>query len=469
MAGAVKIERLRQFLRELNAPARKLLSGELERGVLRDDDIPGAEFMIQELRRLTREERLGASRLTPAARLFFKPLEPFLVDDNGDHRHPGRIARSSLDALWTYIRRDLLAADARNLAEEVDDALRDGDEARSDRAVRVFQARCAAAIGDAFRQCDGDDSRLRRMLGQVGTPRAYEDLTALQSILKGRDALDTMAQLLPLRIGSLEGNALDECKAMIESVAGREDDLFLHALLVVFSRLAAPWQLIRLGVKAAGRDTAARVAETQFGIGVTIVLAELERMAGELRQDLKSGGVAVGALLKTIHDTARGLRIELELPVDSTWGRTLSSLRGQIAELVRGEIEQVNGRVQALLRPRMSSEIWPGSVLEADKVDEAEALVEFAGNCRLFAGELALNDLTKRTYSELEQYLAQAMRALLDGLRQASPTDRGFRQSQADAAVRLCAKVFGPDYAAVLGKAADAASAGNVPQRKMRA
>ena len=51
-------------------------------------------------------------------------------------------------------------------------------------------------------------------------------------------------------------------------------------VLLVMSRLAAPWQLIRLGVKAAGSDTAARVAETPYGVAVTIVLAELERQVG---------------------------------------------------------------------------------------------------------------------------------------------------------------------------------------------
>ena len=161
--------------------------------------------------------------------------------------------------------------------------------------------------------------------------------------------------------------------------------MFLYALLMVMSRLAAPWQLIRLGIKAAGSDTAARVAETHYGVAVTIVLADLERMVGELRDDLRSGrGVAVAALLKTIHDSARGLRTELDLPIDSTWGRALAALRAQIADLLRSEIESMPGRVRRLLRPRPSTEIRPNSVLDPDEVAETEALVEFVGACRYF-------------------------------------------------------------------------------------
>jgi hypothetical protein len=218
--------------------------------------------------------------------------------------------------------------------------------------------------------------------------------------------------------------------------------------------------VIRLGIAQAGCDTAARVAETKYGIAVTIVLAELERLVGELRNDLGGGGgVAVGALLKTIHDCARGLRSELDLPVDSTWGRALAAQRAHIADILRAEIEAAPGRVRRLLRARPSSEIKANSILDPDEVAETEALVGFVGTCRSFANELAINEMTQRTYNEIQYTLDTGTRALLDGLRHAGEVDRSFRQSQVDAAVRFCAKVFGAEYAALLTKAAEVASA----------
>ncbi|MBI4366042.1 MAG: hypothetical protein HY543_04405 [Deltaproteobacteria bacterium] len=94
---------------------------------------------------------------------------------------------------------------------------------------------------------------------------------------------------------------------------------------------------------------------------------------------------------------------------------------------------------------------------------ETEALVDFVSACRYFASELAINEMTQRTFAELQQYLDSGMRALLDGLRHAGMADRSFRQSQVDAAVRFCAKVFGQEYASLLDKAAEVASA---PERK---
>jgi hypothetical protein len=462
MTGAeTTVERLRQFLRELSPGARSLLIGELERAVLRGDEVTGADLVLQELRRIVREQRERVPRIEDSARLLFKPLEPFLVDDRGDHKHPGRVARSSLDALWNWIQRDLLPNDADALADEVGEAMLSGDQAKTERLARVFQDRVAAAIDANFTAAEEEGKARRRILQQIGTPRAGEELAALKCALKGRDVLASLSARLPLQIGNLANAQLDECKALIEGAAARDGELFLYALLTVMNRMTAPWQLIRLGVRAAGSDTAARVAETNYGVAVNIVLAELERMVDELRDDLRTGqGVAVGALLKTIHDSARGLRTELALPVDSTWGRALAAQRTQISELLRAEIESMPSRVRRLLRPRPSREIQPGSVLDPNEVAEVEALVEFVGICRYFAGELAINEMTQRALSELRQYLDDGTRALLEGLRHAGESDRSFRQSQVDAAVRFCAKVFGREYAALLGKAAEVAGGG---------
>ena len=461
MAGAeTTVERLRQFLRELSPGARSLLIGELERSLLRGEGVAGADLVLQELRRIIREQRDGAASIENSARVLFKPLEPFLVDDRGDHKHPGRVARSSLEALWNWVRRDLLPEDADALAEELGEAMQADDQPRTERLARIFQDRVAAAIEANFSAAEEDERIRRRTLQQIGTPRAGEELAALKCALKGRDVLAALSARLPLQIGNLANDQLEECRTLIESAAARDGELFLYALLTVMNRMTAPWQLIRLGVKAAGSDTAARVAETHYGVAVNIVLAELERMTTELRDDLSSGqGVAVGALLKTIHDSARGLRSELALPVDSTWGRALAAQRTQISDLLRAEIKSMPSRVRHLLRLRPSKEIRPNSVLDPNEVAEVEALVEFVGICRYFAGELAINEITQRVLTELRQNLDNGTRALLESLRHAGEADRSFRQSQVDAAVRFCAKVFGREYAALLGKAAEVAGA----------
>ena len=150
MADAETIERLRHYLRGLAAPARSLLIGELERAVLRGEEIAGADLVLHELRFILREQREGMPRISNAARLVFKPLEPFLVDDRADHNHPGRIARCSLETLWTWIGRDLLPDEAKVLTDDIGRALLAGDEPKAAHLALAFQDRLAAAVEVCF-------------------------------------------------------------------------------------------------------------------------------------------------------------------------------------------------------------------------------------------------------------------------------------------------------------------------------
>ena len=223
-------------------------------------------------------------------------------------------------------------------------------------------------------------------------------------------------------------------------------------------RLAAPWQLIRLATHAAESDVAARVAETPYAAAVEIVISEIECAVHDLHGELKARR-PVASLLKNIHDAARGLRTEIDFSADSAWSRALAAIRGQLAVAVRPEIESVPGRVRRMLRVRPAKEIIPGSVLDASDVAETEALLGFVGQCRNYANELAINEMTARAFSEVQNYLETHTDPLLDGLRTAGNADRSYRQSQFDAAVRFCGKIFGPEYAQTLTKAAEVALA----------
>jgi hypothetical protein len=452
------VERLRQYLRELKSETRSLLIAELERGLLQGDEALGAELVLQELRRSAREATRPAPRVGNLARLFFQPLEPFLVDDVATHNHPGRIARVALDPVWQWVSRDLMPGEAKAVSDDVARAIALDDVPRAEELARAFQDRAAIRMQEALAAAESDDKARRKLAAQVTTPRPTEDVRAVCSVLRLRDALAAFADRIPSHIKILSDGPLETVWAQLESPAMREPHMFLYALLIVMSRLAAPWQLIRLATKAAGSDIAARVSETRYAVAVDIVLAEIERMIGELRTELKSGrGVGLSALLKSIHDAARGLHTELDLPAESPWARRLAHSRAEIADLLRGEIEAVPGRVRRLLRPRPASEIAPGARLDSQEVGETEALIEFLGTCRNYAGELAISEMTQRAWSEIDKYLDAGTQPLIDALRSAREAERDFRQSQFDAAVRFSAKLFGRDYADGLAKAGELA------------
>jgi hypothetical protein len=470
------VERLRDYLRHLKPEARALLAQELERGLLRGEENPSNEFVLGELRQAIRAEARPMPRIGNAARLFFTPLEPFMIDNRAEHKRVGRIPRASLEPLWQWISRDLMPAEAKAFSEDINRALVDNDKAKADQLVRALHDRAVMLMRETLAAVGMDEKAQRRLALQVGTPRAADDAALLLHILEIRDVLADLAARLPSHIRAFEREAVDQAKLQLdtatvakslEGAMARKADVIRYGLIMVMSRLQAPWQLIRIATRAADSDATARIVETPYAVAVAIVLGEIDNSVAELRTEFK-GGRPVVSLLKQLHDAARELRTEMDLSVDSPWSRQVSAIRSDISNLLKPEIDAIPGRVRRLLRPRPGSEISADSKIDAIDLDELEARVQFVGACRHYAGELALSEVTLRAYSELNQYLETGTKVLLEGLRHAGEADRPFRQSQVDAAIRLCRTMFGDDYAGLLTKAV-AVQAGAAERKPIRA
>src|SRR5271167_206954 len=191
------IERLREYLRALKPGARSLLVQELERDLLRDDENAGNELVLQELRRATRAEHQQIPRIGDAARMFFVPVEPFLIDARADHKRIGRIARASLEPIWAWLGRDLIPAEAKALSEDIDRALLAGDRTKADQLVSALHDRAVLRMKEAIAGIGTDDKARRRLAIQVGTPRSMDDVSAIIAILSMLCSLADVARRLP--------------------------------------------------------------------------------------------------------------------------------------------------------------------------------------------------------------------------------------------------------------------------------
>src|SRR5580704_10461890 len=250
------VERLRGYLLQLPPAKRALLISELERALLRGDDVPGGDLLLQEVRSSVRATGLRGPRIGPVARLFFRPLEPFLIGDQLVPKQPARIARTSLPALWEWICRDVAPEAADRLSEAVTRELLGDADATCESLIRPFQDRVVARLGAMLEEIKIDDKARRRMTGQIGTPAALDEARDLHTILAGRDALAAMASRLPGHIPNLADGSLDQVRSIARSGAASAQALLPFALILVMGRLASPWQLIRLAVRGVDSDDA---------------------------------------------------------------------------------------------------------------------------------------------------------------------------------------------------------------------
>ncbi|MEO6842690.1 MAG: hypothetical protein ABI192_18240 [Bradyrhizobium sp.] len=453
--GQTPNERLREYLAQLPPQSQALLMREFERAIERGEDATVATFVLGELRKIVRgTDEPTRPRTDDPARLVFRPLEPFLVDGNFPRR-PGQMRRSSLLSVWQWLIRDGAPDQAIEFEAALDGA-RDAEKSPAlETAVRTFQRAAGEAIAKLI--ADGD----RRGLARVGGPEVLEDLFAIGSLLRVREAFDTLNGQLPSHFRLFAESQVISVGLSLNVPALQTPQLLPFALSLVMERLSAPWQIIRLAIKMAASDDEIRVAATPYGVAVTMALHDLSYLAAVLRTDIRRGHFDnVAEHLKTLHDGVRGLRTELDLRNDSTWGRQLTSIRAEISNTLQSEIDSVPGRVRRILRQRADKDISIASKVDSTEVDETVSLIDFVAVCRTYASELAINEVTLRTYSDLQQYVEQSTEALVQSLRSGDHKTRPYRQMQVEAAIRFCEVLFGHDYASLMSRAAENAVTG---------
>jgi hypothetical protein len=457
--GQTSTERLRDYLAQLPPQSQALLMREFERAIDRGEETTIATFVLEQLRKIVRSadaDNDARPRTDNPTQILFRPLEPFLVEGNVAVRE-GQIRRASLLPVWQWLVRE----GAPDLARQFETALARGPESGTspeiEAAVRKLQLATAEALL-AILVAGADD---RRALSRIGPPDVIEDLPSIACVLQVREAVDMLNSRIAGYMRVFNESQIDAVIAALNVPSLQTPQLLPFALSLVMQRLAAPWQIIRLAIRMAASDDEMRVASTPYGIAVTLALHDLYCLAATLRTDIKRG--RFGELtehLKTLHDGVRGLRTELDLRNDSAWGRRLASIRADISSALQSEIDSVPGRVRRLLRQRSDKDIGAAAQINSGDVDETIALIEFVAVCRTYAGELAINEVTMRTYSDLQHYVEQSTEALVQSLRGSEGKARAYRQTQVAAAIRFCDVLFGADYASLMSRAAENALTG---------
>ncbi|MBW7969923.1 hypothetical protein [Bradyrhizobium sp. BR 10289] len=453
------IERLREYLAQLPPQSQALLMREFERALERGQDTAVATLVLEQLRKIVRKTEADEApppRTDDLSRLLFQVLEPFLVEAGAPLR-VGQIRRSSLQPIWQWLGRD----GAPDKISEFETALArmPADSAGQVEALaQKLQAVAADAIFALTGPGGGDKSRA---LARVGPPSVIEDLYSVGAVLSVREAIATLNEKLPRFLRAFGDPQIASVTSALNIPVLQTPQMLPFALSMVVQRMTAPWQIIRLAIKIAASDDEIRVAATPYGVAVTMALHDLSCLAAILRTDIKRGHFdTVADNLKALHDGVRGLRTELDLRNDSVWGKQLTSIRADISNALQSEIDSVPGRVRRILRQRPEKEIPPGARIDSTEVEEAAALIDFVAICRNYASELAINEVTLRTYSDLQQYVERSTEQLVQSLRAADHKVRTYRQQQVQAAIRFCQVLFGDDYASLMSRAAENAATG---------
>jgi hypothetical protein len=318
-------ENLRGYLRQLTPATRARLLNEVERLRRNGEDLPGAEIILAELRADRPDIPLEAppvDKLDPAAHHFFSVLDPYLTNRLPERANDGQIARASLQPLWDWISRDLMASMARAYASEIKPFI----------AAKYLEGTLASATGT---------EQARARFGKHGGSAAsFGDLLKILRVLKAREALAQFEEGMPVRIDKLDGARLDDVLDALDILKAAKQDAVPFALANTAKRLRTSWHLLRVATTAAEPEPAAEVAAGPYAFAVVIVLDQLEDQIAVLRAALRKQHVRrAKEILMAIYDVEYAIRESIDL-AGSPWDARLEAILQAVDYAL--DTEQIN-------------------------------------------------------------------------------------------------------------------------------
>jgi hypothetical protein len=450
-------DRLRAYLRDLAPEAQALLLTELERGGLREEAIPAADFILAELRRELVGSEQMPRRVGNPTRLFFEPIEPFIVDGAPLRRHDGQIARASLNPIWSWICRDLTPVEAKAYGEAARRALMASDAVAGRAAAHAFQDRVVRFSTKVLASGASRAQVRERLDAYMGPPRAIDDLNEMICVLRVRDLLADLGSGLPPSIADFAGLLLHQALSRLGPLVGARDNVLFYALLLIMQRLEEHWQLIRLSIEAARSNDAARIAQTPYGVAVTIVLADIEDTVAAMRAKLKGHRTGEArTLLKSAHAAIEAVVAELDLSTGSPWSERCAAIRSGIGMLLAGEIETIERRMRQLRKQASGDVVARSGADEPIDMSEAEQAVAFLEDIRSRGAASDAHGQVSSALARLRGQIAAVAAGLMAAARRVGDRLRRLYVAQLEIALRLGARLFGSGFAARVVRDADA-------------
>jgi hypothetical protein len=453
------LEQLKDHLARLPDAMRAKLLEELEKSGLAASRVPTVAVLLEVLRQSRGEETPVNRRTDEFLRAIFAPLDPFLVDDEPEVKVRGRINRASMVGIATWVQRDLMREEFTIARAEHEQMVDQGDKAGADEVIKRAQDMFKIVLAENFKACQADPLRMRRVIGEIGGERAYEDLTDGLAIFTLADTLSQFASRLPSVIKKINDENTANFKAVLEVPSFRACGAFPFGIALIFSRMAQPAQMVRFVTASVESDDPGRIMKNPYAHGIDVLLVDMEGRVKRVQKAIALRDfVQIGTLIQDFHASARAMRTGMDLSGDNRWAKRLAKMRADLAQWLTIELDSLSGRMRRLLRTAKRDDSMQAKFDDFEK-DEVGQLIDFLMVCRPCADEIAMNELTKRSFNEIQDYLDANVSALIDSVRTLRGHDRRYRQSQAEAAVEFCGKIFGPSYAQLQTKALEVAIA----------
>ncbi|MEM9705079.1 MAG: hypothetical protein AAF850_03270 [Pseudomonadota bacterium] len=464
-----KMARLTTFLGSLPVGVSAKLFAVLEAGAAGGaDDLPYGDMLATLRTNLQEAREAFPARRLSAQRLFFDPIEDFLIVARTGKKRRARIDRATLSPLWALLSSEPSCAPAARAAEALTKVLA-RDDASPDEAATAQEAMYAAASGGLARVIDRAereevfrDSVVRRF----GGPPAYHDVVEIGI------AVDAARQLLAVQtVIEKEQSALSDtdCADIVEIYKSANDEAphaSAYVLLCATARLASPWRALDLAfaLSDAGDEACAEGAN----VVVESIFEELEDLVRGLEAEAAADFHAAQAELRIAHfaDYANGVEEVAAARGDNVVLSRLEACRDVAAGAMERFAEQSVAALRtamptrrsggssrlAALRPDISKTVSP--TLAREGFEAADFLARANDVCMKIRRENALTEITGEAATQARRYAEDLVREI----RAAEGEERAAARRMMDQTLKILAPLVAEDEIGLIRDRASAAA-----------
>jgi hypothetical protein len=406
------------------------------------------DLILRALRPQLRAAPLLKRTETPL-RVFCQPFEDILVDAHRDMKQKGRIARTSIEPVWSWLANELMPA--RHMV--LTDALRDALVGEMRDEIKAKSADLWSEAGFTLRAALTDETRRRAAASMLGGTAVVEDAAEMALLLSGAEDILGVQTRLPKPVSDLKEEDISFLRDEFDRVSVRDPDLAPYIALVAMGRLERRWEALRIAAGLSRKATDTLMANTDLGIVGELLFSDLDFHARKISSSrpFDFDPRVIVESLAGFAELSSGMVKELAIRRDGKWGQRLTKDRTNVAATVESLLSKAPKEILGVLAQPRSMGFGKGKRLDitrapdADRVARAMRYATLIAHTKPFATAAAFNAKLAEISEALSIEFRSYSEDLLRELRGASSDARSNAESHFTVMLDLSKLILGEE------------------------
>ena len=418
--------------------------------------------------KLREQDPIERVRVPTPQRAFFNIIDGIIVNDRGEEKHPGRIARRSLEPIWRWLLSNM--GDKTGLmVDEITKALLIADREAIRASLAPFDVAAGEAIRGAIKKAEATPKHLKELTTTLGGQRSFEDMKELGRVLQIGPELRHLRDALPPVIDEAIPEEFEIIRKVYDEVEAKFPAGAPYIVLNLSTRVAHPWELFGIAAKLVQAENDQDLKQSDLAMVGEWLVFDLESEAAAIK-NLKVSSFdpqQADEFLRRFAMLQAGMTREVGMRKDGQWGKRLLKARGAVSDgleaLFAGILQELRSE---LLMQKATSGAKSGSMVpvvdnppDPKLVRRLETIVLFLATARLFASQLGYGVAFEKTKTEATNLLEDYGKGVIDLLHTAKRRDRDRIIVWAEACQKVMVAIFTDDAIKIFNRRLAAATA----------